>query len=67
MGAHFTLFEVDLRPDAHELQKALADIGGHHTFPAVFAKGKLLGGSDDLESLSRLKVLSGILKGAGAM
>lgn len=67
MNATYTVYEVDLRPDAHSLQAALAAISGHHTFPTVFAGDKVLGGSDDLANLDRLKILPGLLKGAGAL
>lgn len=68
MGAKFQVIEVDERPhDAGSLQAALAAVSGHHTFPAVFAGGKLLGGSDDLQTLKELNVLSGMLKASGAL
>lgn len=67
MGATYTVYEVDLRDDAHSLQAALAAISGHRTFPTVFARDQLLGGSDDLANLDRLKILPGLLKGAGAL
>ncbi|CAO1625634.1 unnamed protein product [Parajaminaea phylloscopi] len=68
MGAHVQVIEVDTRPnDSHSLQQALAAISGHHTFPTIFVQDRLIGGSDDLQSLATLGVLSGMLKGAGAL
>lgn len=68
LGAHYTVYEVDQRAqDAGPLQEALAAISGHHTFPAVFARGRLLGGSDELARLDKLNVLRGVLSGAGAL
>ncbi|PWN21762.1 glutaredoxin-domain-containing protein [Microstroma glucosiphilum] len=68
LGAHYTVYEVDQRPhDASSLQEALAAISGHRTFPAVFARGRLLGGSDELARLNKLNVLRGVLSGAGAL
>ncbi|CAO1616559.1 unnamed protein product [Sympodiomycopsis kandeliae] len=68
MGAKMNVIEVDLRPhDAESLQAALAALSGHHTFPAVFAGDKLLGGFDDIDKLHQLKILSGMLKGSGAL
>lgn len=68
MGAKFNVIEVDLRPhDAQSLQAALAALSGHHTFPAIFTRDRLLGGSDDLQTLQSLKVLPGMLRAAGAL
>lgn len=65
MGASFDIYEVDLRPDAEQLQLALADLSGHRTFPTIFVRDQLIGGSDDLLQLDNTGVLRGILEGAG--
>lgn len=68
LGANYTIIEVDKRAkDSHALQAALGAISGHRTFPTVFARDRLLGGSDDLQTLSTLHVLPGMLKAAGAL
>lgn len=68
LGAKYNVIEVDLRTrDAEQTQAALAALSGHHTFPAVFAGDKLLGGFDDIQSMHQLKVLKGVLQGAGAL
>ncbi|KAJ1036306.1 hypothetical protein NDA13_000186 [Ustilago tritici] len=49
LGAVYTVYEVDLRPDGHNLQTALARLTGHATFPTILARDKVLGGNDDLQ------------------
>lgn len=60
--------EVDLREkDSESLHAALSTLSGHRTFPTVFTGSRLLGGFDDLQKLDSLKILAGMLKGAGAL
>jgi glutaredoxin len=38
MGAHFEVYEVDLREDAHSLQDGLREFSGHATVSCVRGK-----------------------------
>ncbi|KAN0063683.1 hypothetical protein ACQY0O_003732 [Thecaphora frezii] len=67
IGANATVYEVDLRRDAHTLQSMLAYLTGHTTFPTVLVGGRLVGGNDDLQALHRVNALKSILKNAGAL
>ncbi|CAO1631578.1 unnamed protein product [Jaminaea pallidilutea] len=68
LGATYTVVEVDLREkDSESLHAALSTLSGHRTFPTVFTGSRLLGGFDDLQKLDSLKILAGMLKGAGAL
>ncbi|KDN48447.1 thioredoxin-like protein, partial [Tilletiaria anomala UBC 951] len=60
--ATFKIVEVDTRDDHDELQKALAAISGHNTFPTIFVQDKLLGGWDELEKMHKTGLLTQILK-----
>ncbi|PWN94122.1 glutaredoxin-domain-containing protein [Acaromyces ingoldii] len=65
--AKFDVYEVDLRADAEHLQMALREISGHRTFPTIFLKDELIGGSDSLQHLQDLGVLPGMLAAAKAL
>lgn len=67
MNATYTVYEVDLRPDAHNLQVLLAELTGHKTFPNILVRDRELGGSDDLADLQRIGALHSILQSVGAM
>lgn len=67
LHANMTVYEVDLRPDAHELQSLLAAITTHTTFPTILAQDHLIGGADDLDSLYRQHTLEPLLTSIGAL
>lgn len=67
LKTNYTVYEVDLRPDAHELQPLLAELTGHRTFPTILAKDKLVGGNDDLHALHDKQELEQLLKSVGAL
>ena len=67
LKATFDVVEVDERNDGPALQSVIRQITGHSTVPAVFLKGTLLGGSDDLQRLQDQGVLEGILRGINAI
>lgn len=67
MHANATVYEVDLRADAHELQPLLAALTAHTTFPTILAQDRLLGGADDLDALYRAHTLQPTLTAIGAL
>ncbi|EST07281.1 Glutaredoxin [Kalmanozyma brasiliensis GHG001] len=67
LNATFTVYEVDQRPDAHQLQPLLAKLTGHRTFPTILVRDRLLGGSDDLQDLQSLHALKSILESIGSL
>ncbi|SAM85689.1 related to Glutaredoxin [Ustilago bromivora] len=67
LGAVYTVYEVDLRPDSHNLQMALARLTGHATFPTILARDKVLGGNDDLHEYYRTGALEGVLHSVRAL
>lgn len=67
LGAAYTVYEVDLRPDSHNLQTALARLTGHATFPTILARDKVLGGNDDLLEYHRTGALEGLLHSLRAL
>ncbi|SJX65867.1 related to Glutaredoxin [Sporisorium reilianum f. sp. reilianum] len=67
LNATYTTYEVDLRPDAHELQPLLAKLTAHATFPTVLARERLVGGSDDLADLQSIGALKSVLQSVGAL
>ncbi|CDW96702.1 hypothetical protein [Sporisorium scitamineum] len=67
LNATYTVYEVDLRPDAHELQPLLAKLTGHRTFPTVLVRDRLLGGNDDVQDLHSIHALKSILESVGAL
>jgi glutaredoxin len=67
LHANVTIYEVDLRPDAEQLQPLLAALTGYRTFPTILVRDRLLGGSDDLASLHSLQALKSILSFVGAL
>lgn len=67
MGAKMTVYEVDLRPDARELQALLGELTGHRTFPTILVRDKLVGGSDDLQDMEKIGALRSMLESVGAV
>ncbi|ETS64281.1 hypothetical protein PaG_01120 [Moesziomyces aphidis] len=67
LNATFTVYEVDLRPDAHNLQPLLAQLTRHKTFPTVMARDHLVGGNDDVQDLNKIHALNSILQSVGAL
>ncbi|TKY88076.1 hypothetical protein EX895_003172 [Sporisorium graminicola] len=67
LNASYTVYEVDTRPDAQELQALLAKLTGHTTFPTVLARDRLLGGNDDVQDLHSIHALKSILESVGAL
>ena len=67
LNATYTVYEVDTRPDAHNLQSLLAALTGHKTFPTVLVRDRLLGGNDDLHELDSIHALKSILESVGAL
>ncbi|SPO29794.1 related to Glutaredoxin [Ustilago trichophora] len=67
LNATYTLYEVDLRPDAHNLQSLLSSLTGHRTFPTILVRDRLLGGNDDLQDLESIHALKSVLESVGAM
>ncbi|PWN50023.1 hypothetical protein IE53DRAFT_387700 [Violaceomyces palustris] len=67
LGARYSVYEVDLRPDAEYLQPLLAELTGHKTFPNVLIQERTLGGNDNIQALNSQKTLKGMLKGIGAL
>ncbi|KAJ1027677.1 hypothetical protein NDA16_002016 [Ustilago loliicola] len=67
LNATYTVYEVDTRPDTHNLQAALAKLTGHHTFPTILVRDRLLGGNDDLQDYNRIHALKSVLKSVGAL
>lgn len=67
LNATYTTYEVDLRPDAHNLQALLGELTGHKTFPTILVRDRLLGGNDDLQDLNKIHALNSILESVGAL
>ncbi|PWZ03586.1 hypothetical protein BCV70DRAFT_197788 [Testicularia cyperi] len=66
-NATFTVYEVDLRPDAEYLQPLLAKLTDHQTYPTILVQDRLLGGSDDLADLDKLGALKSVLESVHAV
>ena len=66
-NATYTVYQVDTRPDAHQLQPLLARLTGHKTFPTILVRDRLLGGNDDLHDLNSIHALKSILESVGAL
>ena len=67
LNATYTVYEVDTRPDARNLQSLLVRLTHHKTFPTILAKDRLLGGNDDLQDLNSIHALPSILESVGAL
>ncbi|SPO29117.1 related to Glutaredoxin [Ustilago trichophora] len=67
INATYTVYEVDTRPDAHNLQSLLASLTGHTTFPTILIRDRLLGGNDDLHDLESIHALRSVLESVGAL
>ncbi|SNX87498.1 related to Glutaredoxin [Melanopsichium pennsylvanicum] len=67
INATYTLYEVDTRPDAHQLQPLLAALTNHKTFPTILVQDRVLGGNDDLHDLDHIHALKPILESVRAL
>lgn len=67
LNATYTVYEIDTRPDAYNLQAALVKLTGHHTFPTILVRDRLLGGNDDLQDYNRIHALKSMLESVRAL
>lgn len=47
------IYEIDQRPDGDAISAAIAKAYGHETVPAIFIKGRFVGGYSDIATLEK--------------
>lgn len=57
LGVNVHVINVDHMPNASEIHKHVIDTYKHRTFPAVFARGKFLGGCEEVKALRSSGIL----------
>ena len=67
LNATYTVYEVDTRPDAHNLQALLGALTDHKTLPTILVRDRLLGGNDDLQGLNEVHALKSVLQSVDAL